>query len=116
MEHGKLDEAIGFLEKAESLIDDDFQKAALLADLGTVYSEKAMVIPSFFEKANQKFGESVLLDASYSNSWRRWAFSMFEQKNYPEARKKVQRAQELGAKPFPESFLAALNEAEKQSR
>jgi tetratricopeptide (TPR) repeat protein len=116
MEQGKLDKAIGFLEKAESLIDDDFQKAALLADLGTVYTEKAAEIPSFFEKANGKFEESIRLDGSYPNSWRRWAFSMYEQGNYSEARKKVERAQELGAKPFPESFLAALKKAEMQSQ
>lgn len=116
MEQGKLDEAIGFLEKAETLIDDDFQKAALLSDLGTAYTKKAIEIPSFFEKANRKFEESIRLDKSYPDSWRRWAFSLFEQQNYSEARKKVQRAEELGAKPFPESFLAALRKAEKESK
>ncbi len=116
MEKGKIDEAISFLEKAESLIDDDYQKAALLADLGTVYTEKAAGMPSYFEKANRKFEESTCLDSSYPNSWRRWAFSLYEQKNYEEAREKVKRAQELGAKPFPESFLTALENAEKQTQ
>ncbi len=113
MEKGNLEEAIRFLEKAESLIDDDFQKAALLADLGTIYTEKGAQVPSFFERANKKFEESINLDASYPNSWRRWAFSLYEQKRYSEARVKVQRAQELGAKPFPESFLSALRKAEE---
>ena len=111
LEKGRVNEAISFLEKAESLIDDQYQKVALLADLGTAYTYKGKESPEYFEKANGKFSESIQLEETYPNSWRRWAFSLYEQKAYPSAWEKVIRAQKLGAKPFPSSFLSALEEA-----
>lgn len=111
MEQDKIDQAIHFMEKAEALIDDDYQKAALLADLGTAYTRKGLDTPGYFDKANQKFEESTTLDPGYPESWRRWAFSLYEQKNYSAAWQKVEKAYSLGARPFPPSFLAALEAA-----
>ncbi len=111
MEQDKIDEAIKFLEKAESLVDDHYQKVALLADMGSAYTYKAKDEPHYFEKANTKFEESIQLEAAYPNSWRRWAFSLYEQKSYSDAWQKVIKAQELGARPFPPEFLTALEAA-----
>ena len=111
MEQDRIDESVMFLEKAESLIDDPYQKVALLADLGSAYTFKAKTDPGYFAKANQKFGESIQLEETYPDSWRRWAFSLYEQKDYSAAWEKVRKAQELGAQPFPPSFLSALEKA-----
>lgn len=108
LQQGKGDDAIGFLEKAEVLIDDQYQKVALLTDLGSAYSYKAKEQVSFYAKANDKFAESIALDPSYPNSWRRWAYSLYEQGSYKEAWDKVKKAQSLNARPFPPAFLASL--------
>lgn len=108
LENRKVDEAIKYLEKAESLVDDPYQKVALLADIGSAYTIKGAESPAYFEKANRKFTESTELDSSYSNSWRRWAFSLYEQAKYSEAMEKVKKAQSLKARPFPPSFISAL--------
>lgn len=119
LQRGKLDEAIQHLEKSKALIDDQFQKVALLTDLGTAYSTKAERISStqnqdrdqLFSLANQNFSESAALDPTYGNSWRRWAFSLYEQGRYSDTWEKVKRAQTQNARPFPPAFLRALNQA-----
>ncbi len=111
LEQNKIDEAITHLEKAEALVDDEYQKVALLADLGTAYTYKAKTEPSYFEKANQKFEESIQLDGSYAESRRRWAYSLFEQKDYSRAWENVEKANALGSKPFSPAFMSALEAA-----
>jgi tetratricopeptide (TPR) repeat protein len=108
LEQGKIDRGIEFLEKAEELNDDPYQKVALLSDMGTVYTLKGKQIPAYFEKANVKFAESIKLDAAYPDAWRRWAFSLYEQGRYKEAWAKVAKAESLNAKPFPPQFLSEL--------
>jgi tetratricopeptide (TPR) repeat protein len=102
LEHGKIDEAIRFLEKAEELNDDPYQKVALLADMGTAYTLKD------FAKANAKFAESVKLEADYPDTWRRWAFSLYMQGDYTGAWEKVAKAESLNAESFPPKFLSEL--------
>ena len=105
-EQEKLDDAIEFLEKAKSLCDDNFQKVALLADAGTIYSYKADSIPKdnlnerarYFTLANQNFIESTTLDPKYSDSWLRWSHSLFREGKYSEAWEKLKKARSLGAK------------------
>ncbi len=119
LEKRNIDEGIQFLEKSKELIDDQYQKAALLTDLGTAYSVKAEMITDmqnkdierFFDLANQMFLESTTLDGTYGNSWRRWAFSLYEQGKFFEAWAKVKQAQKTNARPFPPAFLRALNQA-----
>jgi tetratricopeptide (TPR) repeat protein len=110
LELDKVDEAIKYLEKAEALINDPYQEVALLADIGSAYTYKGKQTPSFFTKANEKFEESVELDATYPNSWRRWAFSLYEQGDYHGAWEKVNKAEALNARPFPASFIANLED------
>ena len=108
MEQDKVDDAIGYLEKAESLIDDPYQQVALLADLGSAYSYKGIESPGYFAKANEKFSQSVALDPDYPGSWRRWAFSLYEQGDYGGAWEKVRKAESLSARPFPPRFISEL--------
>ena len=112
LQKGQIDDAIKYLEKAELLIDDPYEKVALLSDMGSAYTEKGILSPSYFSKANEKFSESVTLDPNYPKSWRRWAFSLYEQGDYRGAWDKVEKAESLNARPFPPRFISAL---EKES-
>jgi tetratricopeptide (TPR) repeat protein len=108
LEHGKVDEAIVYLEKSKKLIDDPYQEVALLTDLASAYSIKGKTSPEYFKKANVTYAKSIKLDAKYADSWRRWAFSLYEQGRYTESQSKVKKAIALNAKPFPKSFIENL--------
>ncbi len=113
----KPDEAIPHLEKSVQLIDDPYQKVALLSDMAMVYSQKAFYTPKentgergrWFQLANRNFEESIRMDASYPNSWRGWARSLFMEGRYSEAWEKVKKTRALGAS-FPPSFMKSLEE------
>ncbi|MBI3221630.1 MAG: hypothetical protein HYZ46_00760 [Nitrosomonadales bacterium] len=113
----KPDEAIAQLERALQLIDDPYQKVALLSDRGMVYSQKAFYtnaenkreLAHWFELANASFEESTSMDASYKNSWFGWARSLYFEGRYAEAWVKVKKARELGVS-FPISFIKSLGE------
>ena len=120
LEQGKTAKAIEFLSRAKELINDPFQEVALLADTGTAYTSMAETATGtekdrYFSVANENFVASTVLDSKYANSWRRWAFSLFEQGKYSEAWVKVKRARELKARPFPESFINALSQKQPET-
>jgi tetratricopeptide (TPR) repeat protein len=115
-EQGKLEAAVEQLSVASQLIDEPAQKAALLSDLGSVYSELAASLPQdkqldraqYFVSANQRFAESLEIDPNYAPSWKEWAVSLYRQERYSEAWIKAKRAIELKAEPFPSGFLDDL--------
>lgn len=116
---GNPDEAIEQIEKAKELVDDSFQEVALLADAGTVYAAKALSASetekaNYFSLANKNFESSIALDQSYADSWRRWAYSLYEQGRYSDAAKAVEKAKQLGSLPFNEAFLEALSQKLEQ--
>jgi len=116
-ERGRLLEAIEYLETARELIDDPTQRAALLADLGNVYSEYAARLGADkqlerahqFIMANSRFTESLENDPKFASGWREWAISLYDQERYSEAWIKAKRARELKAEPFPPEFLKKLS-------
>lgn len=118
LEQGKIGEAIQHLEKSKQLCDDQFQKAALLTDLGSAYTAQAASAPNaggpdqarLFSLANKNFAESTSLDATYGNSWRRWAMSLYEQGNYADAWEKVKQSRKQNARPLPPQFIRALEQ------
>jgi tetratricopeptide (TPR) repeat protein len=117
LEWGKVDESIEHFEKAKQLINDDYQKVALLADMAMAYSVKANDMPSdrpaerakYFEQANKLYSESAAMDPKYPYAWRNWARSLYFEGRYAEAWEKVNKAKSLSA-PFPPVFLSALSE------
>jgi tetratricopeptide (TPR) repeat protein len=118
IEWGKLDEAIKHLERANQLVDDPYQKLALLADTGTAYSLKANGTPigksteraRWFALANQYYEESIRLDANYPNSWFGWARSLYFEGRYGEAWDKIKKTRTFGASAVPPAFTKALEE------
>jgi tetratricopeptide (TPR) repeat protein len=118
LELGKLDEALEHFETANKLIDDPYQKVALLADTATAYSTKGNRTTvdnpkeraKYFNMANQFYEGSVRLDATYPNAWRSWARSLYFEGRYAEAWDKVKKAKSLKAPAFPPSFIKALDE------
>lgn len=117
MEQGKFSDAVRYLEKSKELIDDQYQKVALLADVGTAYSILAQQSAassderdSLFKAANQHYSEALSLDPSYGNGWRRWAMSLFEEGDYAAAWDKVKKAKAQNARPLPPAFLRALEQ------
>jgi len=116
LERGQLDESIKNLEKAVQLVDDEYQKVALLTDTASVYSVKAnsSAIGSnerskYFSLANRYLEESTKLDPTYPNSWRTWARSLYFEGRFAEAWQKVNAAKARGAQ-FPPQFIKALEE------
>lgn len=116
LEQGQLDESIKHLEKANQLVDDEYQKVALLTDTASVYSVKANSSANgstermkYFSLANRHFEESSRLDPTYPNSWRRWARSLYFEGRYAEAWQKVNAARSRGAQCAPQ-FIRALEE------
>ena len=116
LEQGQLDESIKYVEKANQLVDDEYQKVALLTDTATVYSVKARQqcqrvqrTHKYFSLANQYFEESTKLDPTYPNSWRSWARSLYFEGRFAEAWQKVNAARSCGAQ-FPLKFIKALEE------
>lgn len=116
LEQGQLDESIKHLEKANQLVDDEYQKVALLTDTASVYSVKANNSANgstertkYFSLANRYFEESSKLDPTYPNSWRSWARSLYFEGRYAEAWQKVNAARSRGAQ-FPPQFIRALEE------
>lgn len=117
MEQGKVSDAIRHLEKSKELVDDPYQRVALLADLGTAYSLLAQQSAAgsversrWFELANQRYADALSVDPSYGNAWRRWAMSLYEEGNYAAAWDKVKKAKAQNARPLPPSFIRALEQ------
>ena len=103
-QRNKLDESIGYLEKAKKLCDDPYQKVALISDLGAIYSYKASTLPSekqeeksrYFELANRHFVDSTNLDPNYSRAWLSWSHSLYREAKYADAWGKLKKARALG--------------------
>jgi tetratricopeptide (TPR) repeat protein len=113
----KFDEAFKYFEKAMQLINDKYQKPALVCDIGIAYHNRANAIKDdpqeqarYFDLANQKFRESTAIDPSYPESWEAWAFSLYHQGKYGEAWEKIKKAQALGPNIVSEDFLKKLRD------
>lgn len=117
LERDQFDDAIVYAERALQLIDDDYQKVALLSDCGAVYTYKAQSLPAdardekalWFARANQRFAESTRMDASYTLSWRSWARTLFLEERYVDAWDKVKKGRAAGTIYSP-TFLQSLSE------
>jgi tetratricopeptide (TPR) repeat protein len=111
------DAALENFKKAKGLIDNQYQKPALIADMGIAYHNKANNLKPghhekslSFELANESFNESTTIDPKYAIGWTQWAFSLYFQGNYNEAWDKVRKAQALDANVVPDAFLKDLGQ------
>jgi len=112
----EYEEAFKYFKKANELIDDPYQKPALLTDTALGYHNKANSLDKnntqerdkYFTLANSKFEESTKLDPTYPNAWAAWAHSLYFQDNYKESWVKVKKALELDASLVSDTLLQNL--------
>jgi tetratricopeptide (TPR) repeat protein len=117
LQQGNLEQGSIHLEKAASLVDDAYQKPALLTDLANAYAIRARALAEvdaqerarLFALANQRYAEAAAVDPGYEHVWRRWAACLYEQGRYAEAWAKVREALEHDAPVAPE-FLEKLRQ------
>ncbi len=114
----KTAEAIPYLKRALSLVDEDKQKVHLLGDLGLTYATDASINRSAgnlargsesFRSANNSFLEAVKLEPGYARTYRAWAWSLFEEGRYAEAWNKVKIGQKLKEGLIGVGFLYKLS-------
>lgn len=112
----QYDEAFKYFDRAKELIDDPYEKPALITDQAIAYHNKASTLPKYqagekakyYSLANSLFEESTKLDPTYSKPWLKWAYSLYFQQDYPAAWRKVNKSRELAPDSVPESFLEDL--------
>ena len=98
----EFERSIIYFEKSKKLVDDDFQKIALLGDYGAALSYAAVnekdktKKAELFKLAEENFIESTSLDSEYGNTWKQWAFSLYQQGKLDDAREKLDKAKKLG--------------------
>lgn len=119
----KESKALVFYEKALALIDEEQRKPTLLLNLAQTYSlegaraldqaDKSMA-KVFFEKANQRFGESVRLRPGYGRAYRAWAESLFVEEDYAKSWAMVKVLRQLGEPGELESLKPFLQELSRQ--
>ena len=114
---GNFEEAFQHFQKAKSLINDLYQKPALIADYGIAYHDKANSLKTapleqskYFGLANKCFEESITVDPTYATGWAQWAISLYFQGKYEEAWKKASKAQALNPNAVPAEFLKDLEQ------
>ncbi|TVT49414.1 MAG: hypothetical protein FHK82_17195 [Sedimenticola thiotaurini] len=120
----ELPDAKQYLLKANELIDDPFQKPALLTDLGTVVSLQGDAFSAMqtaerealFLRANGYFESVLELDSSYFPVWQRWAQSLYREGKYAAAWEKIHEAQARGVKQFSKRFIEQLSAKQPEPR
>lgn len=113
----EYEKAFDYFEKAKELVDDPYQKPALLSDVAIAYNNKANSFTKdqkqerekYFGLANDNFEESTKLDPTYINSWINWAFSLYFQGDYQASWSKVKKARTLDASLISAEFLMDLS-------
>ena len=102
LQQRKYNESIKYFEKSKILINDNYQKVALLSDYGSVLSFSAKNTTdknkqnSLYRKAEANFLESIKLDPKYGKTWLQWALSLYQEGNYIESKEKLNKAKSLG--------------------
>lgn len=113
----QYEESFEYFDKASQLINDPYQRPALLSDFAVAYHNKANALPSseaverkkYFDLANQTFEESTNADPTYFNAWLKWAYSLYFQENYSDSWRKLRKAREIEASAIPAAFIADLS-------
>jgi Tfp pilus assembly protein PilF len=114
---GQPAQAAGHLDKALTLLDDPYQKPALLTDSGTLYSllgeqagdAQAARRAALFAEANARFAEALALDDNFAPLWQYWARSLYREGAYADAWKTIRQARQRGMNDFSRDFIQDLS-------
>ena len=113
LEWGDMDKSLFHFEKAIALCNDDYQRPALLTDVGTAYVAKARRTTliegeALYQRADSLFEQAIRSDPKYGNVYKRWAMKWFYQEKYVEAWKMVFEARKLPDTIISPAFLKDL--------
>lgn len=100
----RFTEGIRHLETAKKLCNDNYQKVALLSNLGVAHS-----FVGNFQLANRQFQASATLDPTYANAWLRWSQSLYREGSFADAWRKLKQARSLGG-DAPDAYLRDLSQ------
>jgi tetratricopeptide (TPR) repeat protein len=117
-------EAFEYFNKSLDLIDDDYEKPALLADLAVAYHNKAgkleknerEEINKYYNLANTYFEKAVESDPEYNNAWINWSQSLLNQEKYTEALNIALKANNLNGSIFPDDYVNDLKQKIKNKK
>lgn len=112
----QYEEAFKYFDRAKELINDPYEKPALITDLAIAYHNKASTLPKsqlaekakYYSLTNSYFEESTKLDPAFSKPWLKWAYSLYVQQDYKASWSKVKKSLELDPDSVPESLLEDL--------
>ena len=110
----QYEESFTYFKKASELINDPYEKPALLSDFAIAYHNKANSLPTTgrnLERAYKRIAmqKTTLADPKYPKSWLKWAYSLYSQENYQESWDKIIIAQKLDSSIVPEDFISDLS-------
>jgi tetratricopeptide (TPR) repeat protein len=113
----QYEEAFKYFKRANELINDPYQKPALLTDTAVTYHNKANSLPKsqqqerqkYFDLANSYFDNGTKADPTYPKAWLRWAQSLYFQGNYSASWSKIKKARELDPSLVPNKFINDLS-------
>ena len=115
----QYEESFKYFKKAIDLINDPYEKPALLSDTAIAHHNKAYNTNEnnvqernkYFALANNYFKESTISDPTYPNSWAGWAYSLYFQGKYLEAWSKVKKTRQLNPSLLDARMLTDLSNA-----
>jgi tetratricopeptide (TPR) repeat protein len=114
LESDRTEEAIRQFERANELIDDSFEKPALLTDTASVYTflgrraQSPEAAQENFSRARGLLQQAIESDPKYGNAYKRYAFLLFYQKDFAGAWQQVKLAQSCPDTVVPPAFIRDL--------
>jgi tetratricopeptide (TPR) repeat protein len=114
LEQGRADEAIRHFERATELIDDAFEKPALLTDTAGAYTflgneaQRGEAAQANYNRARALLSQAIAADPNYGNAYKRLAFLLYYQKDYVGAWEQVKLARSREGTQLPLAFIEDL--------
>src|SRR5262249_44788085 len=107
-----LNGSVAMLEKANALLQDE---PRLMTDLGRSYAYRGYVKSlnkldgaSDYTQAEDLFKRSLALNPKYGDTYQQWAISLYNQRKYSEAWRKIHEVKKIDGKNLDPRFLEAL--------
>ena len=116
LEHNDLRGAMAQFDRAVALVDDKVQEPALLTDAASIQiaiaetQKNADDRTGSFSKADRMYKRAIELDPEYGNAYKRYAMSLYSQRDFVNAWKITKEALKRSNTKVPPGFLNALRQ------